>query len=67
MKLPADEESIEYYINLAQKFRSKYQEYIELYNSKKDLKKLVELHNMLADWKTQLWDFDERVKQSRTT
>ena len=65
MKLPADEESIEYYINLAQKFKTKYQEYIELYKSKKDLKKLVELHNMLADWKTQLWEFDERVKQSR--
>ncbi|KAI5956086.1 hypothetical protein CANMA_004515 [Candida margitis] len=60
----------EYYSKLATKFKAKYQDYIELYdklkhdhhstNYKTDLKKLFELHHLLAGWKKQLWDFDAR-------
>ncbi|EMG46590.1 hypothetical protein G210_3149 [Candida maltosa Xu316] len=63
---------LEYYNNLALKFKNKYQEYSDLYqllltksNSleyKKNLLKLFELHQSLSQWKKLLWDFDKEFK-----
>ncbi|CAK9438748.1 uncharacterized protein LODBEIA_P29720 [Lodderomyces beijingensis] len=59
-----------YYQELALSFKSKYQEYSLLYaqlkshNSDKDkLIKLVELHNLLREWKGKLWDYDRKLKE----
>lgn len=63
----------QYYSSLAGKFKQKYREYEELYHSlhtgpknspssKKELMKLLELHNTLSEWKKKLWDFDNETK-----
>lgn len=67
---------LEYYNNLAVKFKMKYNEYEILYNqlknpktgqnkseNKKQLLKLFELHNTLSQWKKTLWDFDDETKR----
>ncbi|CAI5757792.1 unnamed protein product [Candida verbasci] len=59
-----------YYQDIAMKFKSKYKEYNELYQSlqkhheedKDKLVKLFEMHNVLANWKKILWDFDKESK-----
>lgn len=63
----------QYYSSLAVKFKQKYREYEDLYHSlqrspkdspgsKKELMKLLELHNTLSEWKRKLWDFDNETK-----
>lgn len=66
----SSEKKQQYYIQLAQKFKQKYQEYLELHQSlaretkrnsaqkRKSLTKLFELHQTLFEWKRKLWDFD---------
>ncbi|KAG7662569.1 uncharacterized protein J8A68_003866 [[Candida] subhashii] len=68
---------LEYYTNLAMKFKSKYQEYSNLYLSlqsttnnttstkKEKLVKLFELHQLLSKWKKLLWDFDRESKEKK--
>lgn len=63
------EKKQQYYTQLASKFRTKYLEYEQLhrklileprrgYNSdKKQLMRLFEMHNSLAEWKRKLWDY----------
>lgn len=65
---------MDYYNQLAVKFRDKYKEYALLYNrlknpasmSKAELKrqllKLFELHTQLSGWKKKLWEYDRDVK-----
>ncbi|RCK55789.1 hypothetical protein Cantr_05061 [Candida viswanathii] len=65
---------LEYYTNLANKFRNKYKEYSDLYNlllTKNDMKsmdykenvtKLFKMHQSLSDWKRSLWNFDKESK-----
>lgn len=63
------EKKQQYYMHLAGKFRVKYQEYEKLHRElskdhrrgnvaekKKQLMKLFEMHNTLAEWKRKLWD-----------
>lgn len=66
--------TFQYYYDLANKFKQKYKEYEALYNclkvasggesesDKKQLLRLFELHNTLAEWKKKLWDYDTREK-----
>ena len=67
---------LDYYNNLAAKFKLKYTEYEMLYKqlknpnltqnkaeSKKSLLKLFELHNSLSQWKKTLWDYDNEIKR----
>lgn len=63
---PKLDKKLQYYNNLAVKFRSTYKEYQALYNSlegkktpdkKKQLIKLFELHTKLSEWKRTLWDY----------
>lgn len=60
---------VQYYTQLAAKFRAKYHEYEQLYGAlktqpkrsasdKKDLARLFEMHTTLAEWKKKLWAFD---------
>lgn len=64
------EKKHQYYVQLATKFRTKYSEYEKLYRllqrdhkkgsaaeKKKQLKRLFEMHNSLAEWKKKLWDY----------
>ena len=65
---------MDYYNQLALKFRDKYKEYALLYNrlknpasmSKAELKrqllKLFELHTQLSGWKKKLWEYDRDIK-----
>lgn len=65
---------LDYYTNLAIKFKNKYKEYSELYNAllnkneikaidyKDNLMKLFKLHQNLTQWKKLLWDFDKESK-----
>lgn len=66
---------MDYYTNLAMKFKFKYKEYETLYQklknatpakstdaNKKALVKLFELHSQLSQWKKTLWDFDNEIK-----
>lgn len=69
---------LEYYTNLATKFKIKYKEYSELYNSlltkndikpmdyKENLLKLFKLHQNLSQWKKILWNFDKEIKSKNT-
>ncbi|CAX44419.1 conserved hypothetical protein [Candida dubliniensis CD36] len=75
---PSLSSKMDYYTNLANKFRIKYKEYSQLYNHllqnsstssnsnnssyKKNLMKLFELHQLLSQWKKLLWDFDKDLK-----
>lgn len=64
------EKKHQYYAQLAAKFRSKYTDYEKLYKQlkqghkkgtaaekKKQLMRLFEMHNSLAEWKKKLWDY----------
>lgn len=63
---------VEYYTNLASKFKVKYKEYEQLYKrlkqqderdaDKKTLVKLFELHNLLSQWKKSLWDYEKEIQ-----
>ena len=66
-----------YYRNLAALFKEKYREYSHLYNklkktsgkeqshseNKANLVKLVEMHNLLREWKGRLWDYDRKIRE----
>lgn len=66
---------IDYYQQLAVKFRDRYKEYATLYTKlknpslmskaelKRQLLKLFELHTQLSGWKKKLWDYDLDVKK----
>ncbi|CAN3366517.1 hypothetical protein DICA3_F02872 [Diutina catenulata] len=61
---------MDYYTQLAGKFRERYKEYASLYarlqnpantskaESKRQLLKLFEMHTQLSQWKKTLWDYD---------
>lgn len=64
------EKKHQYYAQLASKFRTKYTDYENLYKQlkkghkrsnaaekKKQLMRLFEMHNSLAEWKKKLWDY----------
>lgn len=64
------EKKQQYYSQLASKFKTKYLEYEQLHRTltsdhrrgnasekKKQLMKLFEMHNSLAEWKRKLWDY----------
>lgn len=65
------QKKLQFYNNLATKFKIKHREYEGLYKSlqgraladkRKHLTRLFELHNQLAEWKRKLWDFDNETK-----
>lgn len=68
--ISTQEKKLQFYLQLAKKFRLRYREYEVLHkqmgransqgkiaDSKKNLMKLFELHNSLAEWKRKLWDY----------
>lgn len=68
--LSTQEKKLQFYLHLAKKFRLRYREYELLHKQmgrsfaqnrgtdhKKNLMKLFELHNSLAEWKRKLWDY----------
>lgn len=66
--MSTQEKKLQFYLQLARKFRLRYHEYEMLYkqmfraqgrgaDNKKSLMKLFELHNSLAEWKRKLWDY----------
>lgn len=68
-----DLKKLQFYNNLALKFKLKYKEYEELYKQlqnnsnksngeKKNVTRLFELHNQLSEWKRKLWDFENQSK-----
>ncbi|CAH2352455.1 hypothetical protein CLIB1423_06S06810 [[Candida] railenensis] len=81
-----EQKKLQFYNNLALKFKVRYKEYEELYKTlqltssssstlsastptingnsdkKRNITKLFELHNQLAEWKRKLWDFDNESK-----
>ncbi|RLV91225.1 hypothetical protein JA1_004022 [Spathaspora sp. JA1] len=70
---PPASQKLDYYTNLAIKFKFKYKEYESLYlrlkqetkkepESKKELVKLFEMHQLLSQWKKLLWDYDRDQK-----
>ncbi|EGW34663.1 uncharacterized protein SPAPADRAFT_57714 [Spathaspora passalidarum NRRL Y-27907] len=72
--VPPPAKKLDYYTNLAIKFKFKYKEYESLYlrlkqeskkdqESKKELVKLFEMHQLLSQWKKLLWDYDRDQKQ----
>lgn len=77
--ISTQEKKLQFYEQLAKKFRLRYREYEILHkqmgrgssqskssDSKKSLMRLFELHNSLAEWKRKLWDYHNENNMAET-